>query len=115
MVNDTVLHIDGKDYKFEKDGICVNKIQAGWMIDCNYRWYYFDENGVMLNNTTVNENQCDENGVLIKPESNYISDDPNQYPGWFLQDNKWHCKLYGEDLISFWLWTGNDKWFYFDN
>ncbi len=115
MVRNITLTIDGKSYDFEKDGHCTNKIEIGWQMDCNNRWYYFDENGIMLKNTTVNKSTLDENGVLIKTESSFLSDDPNQYPGWYLQDNKWHCKLGDKNLVSTWLSTSNGKWFYFDN
>lgn len=114
MVHDITLTIDGKNYNFATDGHCTNKIETGWQLDCNNRWYFFDENGVMLKNTTVNGKNLDENGILI-PESSFISDDKSKYPGWYQQNDKWRCKLEGEDLVSTWLKTGNGKWFYFDN
>ena len=114
MVHDITLTIDGKNYDFATDGHCTNKIETGWQLDCNNRWYFFDDNGVMLKNTTVNGKKLDENGILI-PESSFISDDKSKYPGWYQQNDKWRCKLEGEDLVSTWLKTGNGKWFYFDN
>lgn len=114
MVHDITLTIDGKNYDFATDGHCTNKIETGWQLDCNNRWYFFDENGVMLKNTTVNGKKLDENGILI-PESSFTSDDKSKYPGWYQKNDKWRCKLEGEDLVSTWLKTGNGKWFYFDN
>lgn len=114
MVHDITLTIDGKNYEFATDGHCTNKIETGWQLDCNNRWYFFDDNGVMLKNTTVNGKKLDENGILI-PESSFISDDKSKYPGWYQKNDKWRCKLEGEDLVSTWLKTGNGKWFYFDN
>lgn len=114
MVKDTTRTIDGKAHEFEKNGICKNKIVTDWVVDCNSHWYYFDENGIMLKNTTIGEKRVDENGILIPPESKYISDDPNDYPGWYQKDNQWHCKLHDKELISAWLQGGNNKWFYFD-
>lgn len=113
MVHDITLTIDGKNYEFATDGHCTNKIETGWQLDCNNRWYFFDDNGVMLKNTTVNGKKLDENGILI-PESSFISDDKSKYPGWYQKNDKWRCKLEGEDLVSTWLKTGNGKWFYFD-
>ncbi|WP_349672535.1 M56 family metallopeptidase [Lacrimispora sp.] len=114
MVHDITLTIDGKNYDFATDGHCTNKIETGWQLDCNDKWYFFDENGVMLKNTTVNGKNLDENGILI-PESSFISEDKSKYPGWYQQNDKWRCKLGGEDLVSTWLKTGNGKWFYFDH
>lgn len=114
MVHDITLTIDGKNHDFATDGHCTNKIETGWQLDCNNRWYFFDKNGVMLKNTTVNGKKLDENGILI-PESSFISDDKSKYPGWYQQNDKWRCKLEGEDLVITWLKTGNGKWFYFDN
>ncbi len=114
MVHNTTLEIDGKNYIFEKNGVCTNKIQTGWVIDDgDSRWYYYDENGVMLKNTTVDGNKLDEDGrLVVKAKEKSTSTDKSQY-GWYQQNGKWYSKVEGKIQTETWAYV-NGNWYYFD-
>lgn len=114
MVNHTTLKIEGKDYTFNENGVCTNKVYKGWVLDDgDSGWYYFDENGIMLKNTTIDENVLDEHGKLVKAKERKTTNDKSQYNGWYQENGKWYCKLDGKNMTKAWVGVGGNT-YYFD-
>lgn len=40
-------------------------MKTGWLESSDGNWYYLDSTGKMVKNTTINESQIDDNGVLV--------------------------------------------------
>ena len=71
------IEIDGKEYKFDKDGVLIKNIITGWYHDDNYNWYYYNEDGKL------------HKGWLILPEGKYyLGSDGIMKKGWYEESGK---------------------------
>lgn len=134
MVSNTTLKMDGKDYIFDENGVCTNyEDKKGWNYDYGV-WRYYDNNGVMLKNTTVDKYKLDADGARVESENN---ESPNAYyiqsaggslvdlqlkndyardldltDGWYSQNHTWYLKKDNKNVIG-WV-KHNHAWLYLD-
>ena len=84
------IEIDGKEYKFDKDGVLIKSIITGWYHDDNYNWYYYNENGEL------------HKGWLILPEGKYyLGSDGVMKKGWYEESGKkYYFNEYGAAVVG---------------
>ncbi|MDO4730615.1 MAG: hypothetical protein Q4B14_00575, partial [Clostridia bacterium] len=113
------LQIGNEFYYLNESGV----MQTGWQFIAwsgGTDWFYFDDNGIMLRNTTTPDGYyVDENGRLSEPDT--PSDDPSEpgepaKQGWYKAGSNWQYYKDGKALTG-WQndipgWEG--QWFYFD-
>ena len=84
------IEIDGKEYKFDKDGVLIKSIITGWYHDDNYNWYYYNEDGEL------------HKGWLILPEGKYyLGSDGVMKKGWYEESGKkYYFNEYGAAVVG---------------
>ena len=84
------IEIDGKEYKFDKDGVLIKNIITGWYHDDNYNWYYYNEDGKL------------HKGWLILPEGKYyLGSDGIMKKGWYEESGKkYYFNEYGAAIVG---------------
>ena len=84
------IEIDGKEYKFDKDGVLIKNIITGWYHDDNYNWYYYNEDGKL------------HKGWLILPEGKYyLGLDGIMKKGWYEESGKkYYFNEYGAAIVG---------------
>ena len=84
------IEIDGKEYKFDKDGVLIKSIITGWYHDDNYNWYYYNEDGEL------------HKGWLILPAGKYyLGSDGVMKKGWYEESGKkYYFNEYGAAVVG---------------
>lgn len=89
---------------------CTTAAKTGWVND-DGKWYYYDDQGVMLKNTTVDGNILGADGAMVSEATSSTAASPTD--GWYLKDGKWYY-LVDNSYVKGWIKTSEGKWFYFD-